>query len=71
MANEQTYPRSLEVLAKEMYRLLIKCGMHLDGECDWLADDLREAVANLVVEMDGYYVRKAQEVSDDLCRRHL
>ena len=56
--------RSLEALANEMYRLLIKCGMHLDGECDWLADDLREAVANLVVEMDGYYMRKAKEVSD-------
>lgn len=64
MAKEQTYPRTLDALAKDMYRLLIKCGMHLDGECDWGADDLREAVANLVVEMDGYYVRKAKEKSD-------
>jgi hypothetical protein len=47
-----------------MYRLLIKCGMHLDGECDWDQDALRDAVANLVVEMDGYYVRKSKEKSD-------
>jgi hypothetical protein len=57
----KSYHRDLDALANEMYRLLIKCGMHLDGECDWLPDDLREAVANLVVEMDGYYVRKAKE----------
>ena len=64
MAKKTPPHRSLDTLANEMYRLLIKCGMHLDGECDWDADDLREAVASLVVEMDGYYVRKATEVSD-------
>lgn len=64
MAKKTPQHRSLDTLSNEMYRLLIKCGMHLDGECDWAADDLREAVANLVVEMDGYYVRKAKEVSD-------
>jgi hypothetical protein len=64
MAKTVPPKRSLDVLANEMYRLLIKCGMHLDGECDWEPDDLRDAVANLVVEMDGYYVRKSKEVSD-------
>ena len=64
MAKTVPPKRSLDVLANEMYRLLIKCGMHLDGECDWEPDDLRDAVANLVVEMDGYYVRKSKEKSD-------
>jgi len=60
----KSYHRDLDALANEMYRLLIKCGMHLDGECDWNPDDLREAVAGIVIEMDGYYVRKAKEKSD-------
>jgi len=64
MAKTVPPKRSLDVLANEMYRLLIKCGMHLDGECDWDQDALRDAVANLVVEMDGYYVRKSQEKRD-------
>lgn len=63
-AKKTSQHRSLESLANEMYRLLIKCGMHLDGECDLSADDLRDAVASLVVEMDGHYVRKSKEVSD-------
>ena len=64
MAKTVPPKRSLDVLANEMYRLLIKCGMHLDGECDWDHDAMRDAVANLVVEMDGYYVRKSKEKSD-------
>jgi hypothetical protein len=50
------YP-SLEQLAKDMYLLLIKCGMNLDGE-DMDLDELRDDVAGIVREMDGYYNRK-------------
>lgn len=65
MAKKSKAPsRSLESLANEMYRVLIRCGMHLDGESDWTPEDLREAVARVVLEMDGYYVRKAKEVQD-------
>jgi hypothetical protein len=64
MAKTADYPRSLDILANKMYRLLIKCGMHLDGESDWDPDDLREAVAGIVLEMDAYYVRKSNEKGD-------
>jgi hypothetical protein len=64
MAKTADYPRSLDILANEMYRLLIKCGMQLDGESDWNPDDLREAVAVIVLEMDAYYVRKSNEKGD-------
>jgi hypothetical protein len=64
MAKAADYPRNLDVLANEMYRLLIKCGMHLDGESDWDPDDLRDAVAGIVLEMDAYYVRKSKEKGD-------
>ena len=48
----------LEALAKEMYLLLIKCGMYLDGDESNDPDELRNDVAGLVRDMDSYYVRK-------------
>jgi hypothetical protein len=58
------YP-SLEQLAKEMYLLLIQCGMHLDGEQVADVDALRDEVAGTVREMDGYYMRKRR--TTDVC----
>lgn len=48
----------LESLAKEMYLLLIKCGMYLDGDETNDPEELRTDVAGIVRDMDSYYVRK-------------
>lgn len=50
----------LESLAKEMYLLLIKCGMYLDGDESNDPEELRNDVAGIVRDMDSYYVRKAK-----------
>lgn len=58
MAKKKVAQRSLESLANEMYRLLIQCGMNLDGFGERDHYELRNDVAGIVREMDAYYTRK-------------
>ncbi len=50
--------KTAEELMKEMYLLLIQCGMNLDGDGQMESDELRDEVAGVVREMDGYYATK-------------